>query len=108
MAGRCYRLDAQIAHQQQVAIVKSKIDKRRWTEMAHHHFGVKRLADFPRRRKMVGMGVSVDCIAQRQTMLAGKAAIALDGADLWIDHGANAAFGATDEIRSTAADLDCL
>ena len=106
VAGRGDRLHAHVADQQHVAIVEAEVDEGGRGAMAHHHLRVEGAGDLTRGGEMVGVGVGVDGVADREAVTRGKAAIALDGADLGIDHGGDVALVAADDVGAAAADFD--
>ena len=52
------------------------------------------------------MGVGVDGVEEGEPVPGGEAAIALDGADFGIDHGADMRFRAAEDVGPATADFD--
>lgn len=106
VAGCRHGLDAEVADDQQIAIIEADIHKGRRRQVAHHHLRVQRLADLARRGEVICMRVRVDRVADGEAMFRGEAAIALDGADFRVDNSGNVRFGASEQVGAAAADFD--
>ena len=101
-------LHAQLADHQQLAVVDADVDLGRRTFTMHDDRHAKLLRELSAGRKMVGMGVGVDDVAQTQGVTGGQSKIAVDLTHLGIDHRGGAGVGATDQVGLAAAGCDLL
>jgi hypothetical protein len=101
-------LQPQLPQHDHLAVADPQVHKRRGTLAVHDHGHGELSRELAGRRKMVGVRVRIDQVADTQAVARGERYVVIDLADFRIDQRGRAGVGAADEVGLTAAGRDLL
>jgi hypothetical protein len=96
--GRLHHLQAQLAHDDRLAVLDPQIHERSDAAPVHHDGQAELAGERARGREVIGVGVRVDDIPEAKPLLGGQRQVAIDLVELGIHHQRGARLLAADYI----------
>ena len=95
-------MQAQLSDDDHLAITDPHVHKGRRTRSVHHHRLTQLPRELPGRREMIGVSMSVDQVADTQTVSGSERNVVVNLADFRIDQRRRASLAAADKIGLTS------